>query len=76
MTAQSHRASMIEVISSVVIGYGISCATQAIVFPWFGLYVSAGENLTIGAIFTVISIVRSYIVRRCFETLRVKGALA
>jgi hypothetical protein len=76
MTAQSRRASLIEVISSVAIGYAIACLTQAIVFPWFGLHVSIGTNMTIGAIFTVISIIRSYIVRRLFEALRVKGALA
>ena len=74
--AQSRRASLIEVISSTAAGYAVACTTQAIVFPWFGLHVSIVENMTIGAIFTVISIVRGYVLRRVFETLRVKGVLA
>ena len=33
--------------------------TQIILFPHFGLAVSLGENLAIGALFTVASIARS-----------------
>jgi hypothetical protein len=38
----------------------------------FGLAVTVTENLLIGLIFTVVSIVRSYALRRSFEALRVR----
>jgi len=37
------------------------------VFPMFGLQASLGDNLAIGAIFTVVSLVRSYALRRVFN---------
>ena len=40
----------------------------------FGLYASLAQNAAIGAIFTVVSIVRSYCLRRVFERLRVRAS--
>lgn len=40
---------------------------QAAVFPLFGLHASAGQHLAIGAIFTVVSLARSYALRRLFN---------
>ena len=64
---QSRRMSLIEAITNVAVGYGLAVATQIVVFPWFGLHPSLGENLTIGAIFVGISLLRSYTLRRLFE---------
>lgn len=65
--------SLVEAIANVVIGYVLAVATQVAVFPLFGLYSSLSDDLLIGAIFTVVSIVRSYSLRRAFEALRMKG---
>lgn len=65
--------SLVEAIANVAVGYGIAVATQALVFPLFGLHASLADNLLIGAIFTVVSIVRSYSLRRIFEAIRVRG---
>ncbi|MEO5337976.1 MAG: hypothetical protein H7841_13955 [Magnetospirillum sp. WYHS-4] len=70
---QSRRMSLAEAIANVAVGYGIAVATQALVFPLFGLHASLSDNLLIGAIFTVVSIVRSYSLRRIFEAIRVRG---
>jgi hypothetical protein len=43
------------------------------VFPLFGLHATIGQNIQIGAIFTVVSIARSYALRRLFEHVRVRG---
>jgi hypothetical protein len=67
MTAQSRRMSLIEAITNVVLGYVLAVATQIIVFPWFGLYPSLGDNLALGAVFVGISLLRSYALRRLFE---------
>jgi len=49
------------------VGFALAVAAQIVVFPWFGLHASLGENLTIGALFTGISLLRSYALRRLFE---------
>ena len=52
---------------NVAIGYGVALVSQLVVFPIFGINVPLSTNLAIGACFTVISIARSYIVRRVFN---------
>jgi hypothetical protein len=67
---QSRRMSLAEAVANVLLGYGIAVATQAMVFPMFGLQASIEDNLLIGGIFTVVSIARGYTMRRLFEALR------
>ena len=69
---QSRLMSLVESLANVLVGYGVAVATQMLVFPLFGLAVTVTENLLIGLIFTVVSIVRSYALRRSFEALRVR----
>jgi hypothetical protein len=69
--SQSRTMSLVESIANVSIGYGVAVAAQIAVFPLFGLRTSLTENLTMGAIFTVVSIARSYCLRRVFERIRV-----
>jgi len=67
---QSRVMSLVEAVANVVVGYGVAVLTQALVFPVFGIATSLGQNLGIGLVFTVVSIVRSYTLRRAFEALR------
>ena len=69
---QSRLMSLVESLVNVLVGYGVAVVTQILVFPLFGLAVTVTENLLIGLIFTVVSIVRSYALRRGFEALRVR----
>ncbi len=69
---QSRLMSLVESLANVLVGYGVAVATQMAVFPLFGLAVTISENLLIGLIFTAVSIVRSYALRRGFEALRVR----
>lgn len=64
---QSRRMSLMEAITNVTVSYALAVATQIAVFPWFGLHPSIGENLTIVALFTGISLLRTYALRRLFE---------
>ncbi len=59
--------SAVESIANVAVGYGVAIVTQVAVFPMFGLQASLGDNLAIGAVFTVVSLVRSYLLRRVFN---------
>ena len=69
---QSRLMSMVESLANVLVGYVVAVVTQMAVFPLFGLAVTVTENLLIGLIFTAVSIVRSYALRRGFEALRVR----
>ena len=62
--------SLIEAIANVAVGFGVAVTTQVLVFPVFGLEASLSENLAIGCIFTVVSVARSYGLRRLFEAMR------
>lgn len=67
---QSRRMSLVEAGTNVVVGYALAVVTQIVVFPWFGLQVRFGENLALGGVFTIISLLRSYALRRLFECWR------
>lgn len=69
---QSRLMSLVESLANVLVGYSVAVVTQVLVFPLFGLTVTVTENLLIGLIFTAVSIVRSYALRRGFEALRVR----
>ena len=69
---QSRLMSLVESLANVLVGYGVAVITQMMVFPLFGLAVTVTENLLIGLIFTAVSIVRSYALRRGFKALRVR----
>ncbi len=71
---QSRRMSLLESLTNVAIGFGVAVATQIAVFPLFGLEVSLSDNLAIGGLFTLVSIARSYAVRRLFEAIRVQAS--
>ena len=72
---QSRRASLTEATTNMLVGYCVAIAAQVVIFPLFGIYASASEHLAIGALFTAVSLVRSYALRRLFETLRVNGVM-
>lgn len=67
---QSRIMSLVEAITNVVVGYVLAIVTQIVVFPWFGLHPSIGENLALGGVFTAISLIRGYALRRLFERWR------
>ena len=68
---QSRLMSGVEAVANVMVGYGVAVLTQLAVFPLFGLSAGLGDNLAIGGVFTVVSIVRSFTLRRLFEAIRV-----
>lgn len=67
---QSRRMSAIESAANIAVGFGVALATQVAVFPLFGLHASAGQHVAISLLFTAVSFVRSYAIRRAFERLR------
>lgn len=68
--SQTRLMSLVESVANVMIGYGVAVVTQIMIFPVFGLHMTLAQNLTMGAVFTVVSIARSYVLRRLFERFR------
>ena len=67
---QSKKYSLIESVTNVLVGYLVALGSQLIIFPVFGISVPLRSNLAIGAFFTVVSIVRSYCLRRLFNSIK------
>ena len=64
---QTKLGSLIESLMNIIIGYGVALLSQIMVFPMFDIHVPLRTNLGIGAWFTAISLVRSYVIRRWFN---------
>jgi hypothetical protein len=69
---QTRKASLAESLVNVAVGYCLSVAVTAVVLGC-AIYIPLASNLAIGLIFTVVSIARSFALRRLFEALRVRG---
>lgn len=65
---QTRTQSAIEAAANVL----VALISQILVFPMFGIDIPFTSNLAIGAWFTVISLVRSYVLRRWFNGLKFK----
>lgn len=72
---QSKLGSLIEALINVVIGFTINFVANLCIFPLFGMHISLSNNFLMGLIYTVISIVRSYVIRRWFNAKLHKAAL-
>lgn len=71
---QTGLQSAIETIASTAIGFVIAYVASYTVLPLFGHHVTHGQNFWITVIFTVISLIRGWCVRRLFN--RLHGARA
>ena len=69
---QGRFMSLIEALANVMIGYATAVAAQIFVFPMFGIDVSLADNLAIGAVFTIVSLARSYVLRHAFVHWRMR----
>ena len=69
---QSKTHSFIESCTNVTVGYVVALGSQLIIFPFFNIHLPLKDNAIIGLWFTVISLVRSYILRRTFNMITVR----
>ena len=65
---QTKKQSMIESLTSTTIGIIIGIVLNLTILPIFGYPVSVVDSLWISLIFTAISVIRSYAVRRIFNS--------
>lgn len=66
---QTKKHSLIESLVNILIGYFTALFSQFLIFPLFDINIPIQDNLLIGFYFTLISLARSYLVRRYFNNL-------
>lgn len=64
---QSRLGSMMEAIASTAIGYGVAVVSNLLLLPIFGFQPTLHEASSLALLFTGISLVRGYLVRRLFN---------
>jgi len=64
---QTRLGSLIEACINVVIGFAINFVANLVILPLIGFHITVSQNLFIGVLYTVISVARSYCVRRWFN---------
>lgn len=64
---QSRKSSFIEAIINVLIGYVISFMAQLVIYPAYGAQFTIMDNVFIGLWFMLLSLARSYVIRRWFN---------
>jgi len=67
---QTRRGSLVEAGANITVGFGVNYVANLLIFPLFGMHISPSHNLLLGAIYTCISLVRSYVLRRWFNGLK------
>ena len=65
---QTKKQSLIESLTSTTIGIIIGVVLNSTILPMFGYPVSWSDSLWISVIFTIVSIIRSYVIRRFFNS--------
>ena len=61
---QSKLDSFIEAWLNVLIGFGVSVLANFVIFPLVGIGASTTQIITVGIFMTIVSVARSYLVRR------------
>ena len=64
---QTIKRSALEAVTNVTVGFLVAVGANLLVLPAFGYAVTIGDSFAIGWVFTVISMLRSYFLRRLFN---------
>jgi hypothetical protein len=73
---QSRLMSWLESVINIAVGFGISLAAQMFFLPLLGVAIDFHQNLFFALIMTVISLLRSFLLRRLFEALHIRRPLS
>lgn len=70
--SQTKLGSFAEAWFNVAVGFGINYLGNIFILPVFGLLVTYSQAFWIGVIFTVISVARSYLLRRIMNNYKAR----
>ena len=65
---QSKKDSLIESLTSTTIGWLIGVILNLTILPFFDYNITVVDSLWVSLIFTVVSVVRGYVIRRWFNS--------
>ncbi len=61
---------LVETTTNILVGLVISFLSQIVIFKLYDVHLSTQQNAEITLYFTIISILRSYALRRFFNSIR------
>lgn len=64
---QTRRGAIIEAWVNIFIGFSINFFANFAIFPLIDVHVSSAQNFWLGCIYTAVSVVRSFMIRRWFN---------
>lgn len=70
---QSRAHSLAESLANILIGFAIAFASQLLIFKFYSIQLPLSINLEITLWFTLVSLARSYTLRRLFNWIHLKG---
>ncbi len=70
MRGQTRIGSAIETATNIVVGFSVNYVANITILPAIGLPITHSQAFGVGLIYTVISVVRSYGLRRLFNRIR------
>lgn len=65
--SQTRLGSFIEACINVLIGFWINFFANLVILPMVGFHITMAQNLYIGLLYTIVSVARSYAIRRWFN---------
>lgn len=64
---QTRKSSLAEAVVNVLVGFFVSMLSNFVIFAIYGLQITMRAQLAVTVWFTLISIARSYMLRRVFN---------
>ena len=65
---QTKKQSLIETLTSVFVGWLIGVILNLTILPLFDYNITVIDSLWVSLIFTVVSVIRGYVIRRWFNS--------
>jgi hypothetical protein len=67
---QTKLGSWLEAWTGIVVGFGINWLINIFILPFYGVHMDGRQAFSIGVMFTVVSLCRSYALRRFFNRIK------
>ena len=65
---QTKRQSLVETLTSVFVGWLVGVILNLTVLPLFDYNITVVDSLWVSLIFTTVSVIRGYVIRRWFNS--------
>ena len=65
---QTKKQSLIETLTSVFVGWLIGVILNLTILPLFDYNITVVDSLWVSLIFTAVSVIRGYVIRRAFNS--------